>query len=136
MLVLKNKHPRTFEIGKSGSISTEPGYYVYIGSAMGPGGIAARLAHHRKISRRPHWHIDYLRANTTFHEAWALASVDKKECAWAAVFAGSVQAVVPMQGFGSSDCHCATHLYFLKSYESFADILAGMQEESPGLMRV
>lgn len=38
-----------------------PGWAVYVGSACGRGGVRARLAHHRRLAARPHWHIDYLR---------------------------------------------------------------------------
>ena len=136
IIVLKNQQQQTFNVGKLGSITTQPGYYVYIGSAMGPGGIAARLAHHARISRRPHWHIDYLRAGTSFHQAWALESEERKECEWAGVFAASDDAKQPMQGFGSSDCSCTTHLYFLESYQAFTTMLAGLQDEKPALIRV
>ena len=38
------------------------GYYVYVGSAMGSGGVAARLKHHSKISKKLHWHLEYLQS--------------------------------------------------------------------------
>ena len=38
----------------------EPGYYVYIGSGWGPGGLASRICRHLgcRPRRRLHWHID------------------------------------------------------------------------------
>ena len=50
-------------VGRRYRLRLEPGWVVYVGSAFGPGGTAARLAHHRRPVLRPHWHIDYLRAH-------------------------------------------------------------------------
>ena len=53
-----------YALGGLGSLTLRPGWYVYVGSAFGPGGVCARLAHHRKRAARPHWHVDYLRLHT------------------------------------------------------------------------
>jgi Uri superfamily endonuclease len=82
---------------------------------MGPGGVFARLRHHSRISQRPHWHLDYLRRETEFVEAFALCSPERKECAWARLIASHQEASEPMTGFGSSDCKCDTHLFYFSS---------------------
>jgi hypothetical protein len=41
-----------------------------LGSALGPGGLHARIAHHQKLSPRPHWHIDCLRVHCRVHCNW------------------------------------------------------------------
>ncbi|MCH2246875.1 MULTISPECIES: GIY-YIG nuclease family protein [Crocosphaera] len=48
-------------IGKLGTYQIKPGYYCYIGSAFGPGGIKSRINRHLQINKRKHWHLDYLR---------------------------------------------------------------------------
>ncbi len=55
--------PRTprISVGRLGIAGFPAGTYLYIGSAWGPGGLRARIAHHFKPAWRPHWHIDYLR---------------------------------------------------------------------------
>ncbi|MGD1103787.1 MAG: DUF123 domain-containing protein [Terriglobia bacterium] len=58
------------QIGRRGTMQLQRGYYVYLGSALGPGGLRARIAHHQKLSTRPHWHIDYLRAHSRLHSVW------------------------------------------------------------------
>ena len=63
----------------------QPGYYVYLGSALGPGGLRARIAHHQKPSLRPHWHIDYLRAHTRIHGIWFSYDARRREHQWARV---------------------------------------------------
>jgi len=59
-LVMRCSSDQQVEVGKLGSLRLQSGFYVYVGSAFGPGGLKARIAHHVKISERPHWHIDYL----------------------------------------------------------------------------
>jgi len=45
-------------VGKLGVLPLQPGFYVYVGSAHGPSGLRARLAHHLGPGSRRHWHID------------------------------------------------------------------------------
>ena len=50
----------------------EPGCYLYVGSAMGHGGLAARLRRHLcGARRRLHWHIDRLLSGGEPVGAWA-----------------------------------------------------------------
>ena len=58
------------QIGRLGMMQLQRGDYIYLGSASGPGGLRARMAHHHKPSPRPHWHIDYLRAHTQLQCIW------------------------------------------------------------------
>ena len=71
-LVLASTKAAPVRVGKLGSLQLQPGFYVYVGSAHGPGGLRARLAHHLEPTARPHWHIDYLRAHTNPEEVWYL----------------------------------------------------------------
>ena len=115
IVVLKSSHAKTVQIGRLGQLKINKGYYVYIGSAMGPGGVISRLKHHSKISKKPHWHLDYLRAETEFYEAYALYSPERKECEWATFLSKTEVVNEPMKGFGSSDCQCNTHLFYFPS---------------------
>ena len=69
-LILSCASNACIKIGRVGTMQLQRGYYVYLGSALGPGGLRARIAHHQKLSTRPHWHIDYLRAHTRLHSVW------------------------------------------------------------------
>ena len=69
-LILRAFAQRVVSIGRIGRLHVTSGFYVYVGSAFGPGGIRARLAHHTRIAQSPHWHIDYLRRWTLPEEAW------------------------------------------------------------------
>ena len=101
------------QIGSLGRLVTKPGYYLYVGSAFGPGGIRARVRHHLGVARRPHWHIDYLRAAAGLVQAWYSAG-ERCEHEWARALIQSGLLQVPLKGFGSSDCRCFAHLFYSK----------------------
>ena len=111
-LVLKASSDQQVEIGKLGPLRVRPGFYVYVGSAFGPGGLEARIAHHVRLSEKPHWHMDYLRPAIDLHEVWYTYDSRRREHHWAGVLAGFGGADIPVTGFGASDCRCKSHLYF------------------------
>jgi Uri superfamily endonuclease len=86
-----------------------PGWYVYVGSAWGSGGIRSRLKRHFKRAKSVHWHIDRLTVNTD--RIAALALVDCSECDLVDKLLRSNRFTVAMAGFGNSDCRqCESHL--------------------------
>jgi Uri superfamily endonuclease len=113
-LVLKSASDRQVEIGKLGPLHVRPGFYVYVGSAFGPGGLKARIAHHVRISQRPRWHLDYLRPALDLKEIWFTYDSRHREHQWAGVLAAFRSATIPLSGFGASDCRCHSHLYFFE----------------------
>jgi Uri superfamily endonuclease len=106
-------------VGRLGRLRLEPGWYAYTGSAFGPGGVAARCKHHRHISERPHWHIDYLRAVTSLRQIWFTHDPQSREHQWSALLEKSRGARQPFAGFGATDCNCDTHLFHFSSPPSF-----------------
>ena len=58
ILLIKLPEEKTISTGSLKSVHFHRGYYAYVGSAMG--GFKARLNHHLKGNKKPHWHIDYL----------------------------------------------------------------------------
>ena len=111
-LILQADHRRVVRIGRLGQLAVEPGCYVYVGSALGPGGVRARVGHHTRLATRPHWHIDYLRRAAALRHVWYSYDSVRREHAWADIFAHMRGASIPLPGFGASDCACLTHLYF------------------------
>jgi Uri superfamily endonuclease len=115
------------------------GAYIYAGSALGPGGIEARIKRHLRlfysnatdhnsiktmaksnkntINRGYHWHIDQLlRIATTFTTIYA-GSECRTECLLTRYLKGhNLQVIV---GFGSTDCSsgCGGHLLYLTAGE-------------------
>ena len=112
VLVLVCSHNELVQIGKLGACKLRRGFYVYVGSALGPGGVRARIAHHQRVSQRPHWHIDYLRPHMRFDCVWFSLGRVRREHQWARIILARRGASVPIAGFGSSDCRCPAHLFF------------------------
>jgi Uri superfamily endonuclease len=112
VLVFKSERNKRLVIGKLGILNLQPGYYVYVGSAFGPGGLKARIGHHRNTSSSPHWHIDYLSEYLSPAEVWYTYDATHREDHWSQVLAGIRGASIPLPGFGSTDCRCMSHLYF------------------------
>jgi Uri superfamily endonuclease len=133
-LVLSSAVPALIRVGRLGSLRLHPGFYVYIGSAHGPGGLRARLAHHLGPGSRPHWHIDYLRAHANPEAVWCCYGPRPWEHQWAKCLGTLPEASIPLAGFGASDCACESHLYFFKgrpSRTSFARSLRAMDRSHP-----
>lgn len=111
-LVLHMSRSRRIRIGRLGTFSFPAGHYLYVGSAFGPGGLRARIAHHMKRATHPHWHIDYLRQAADVVDVWYTAG-KRLECAWARRLSKGACVYTPVAGFGSSDCECPAHLFFI-----------------------
>lgn len=99
-------------IGKLGTYKINPGYYCYIGSAFGRGGLKSRINRHLKINKSYHWHLDYLRPYLNPMEIYYSTDTIKQECQWAKLLLDSEQSSIPIKKFGSSDCNCPTHLFY------------------------
>ncbi len=112
-LLLEPRAPTVLRVGRLGAFGLEAPFHLYVGSAFGPGGLAARLAHHLGIARRPHWHIDHLRAASRLLEIWTTTDPRRLECIWAGA-TRALRGARPVPGFGASDCGCASHLVALR----------------------
>ncbi|MFZ2489092.1 MAG: GIY-YIG nuclease family protein [Anaerolineae bacterium] len=100
-----------FPIGRSRRYSFPAGVYAYVGSALGPGGLAARVGRHARGTTKPHWHIDHLLPQAELLGALVQVSAARLECTWAGELAAHAPAII--SGFGASDCRCAGHLFRL-----------------------
>jgi Uri superfamily endonuclease len=100
------------EVGRLGRFVFVAGYYLYVGSALGPGGLAARLGRHLRGEKGPIWHIDYLRAVGVVTAVCWLESPVRYEHEWATVAQQLPGATIPVPRFGASDCRCSTHLVY------------------------
>lgn len=111
-LLVKNSSEQSFSIGALGDIRFSAGYYIYVGSALGSGGLS-RVSRHirffREQYRKPKWHIDYLMMNAVLEKTFCAETDERLECVLSEVLGG---ACVPR--FGCSDCDCVSHLYYRK----------------------
>jgi Uri superfamily endonuclease len=101
-----------FQAGRSMMVELSAGDYSYQGSAMGPGGLRARLRHHLLGTARPHWHIDWLRRYARVETIWFCTGKERLECVWSQQILLLPDASTPALRFGSSDCcmGCLSHL--------------------------
>jgi Uri superfamily endonuclease len=113
-LVLFNG-PRTIRVGALGYLIFPGGWHVYTGSAQGPGGLK-RVRRHIGLAasckQTKRWHIDYLLGveGVTLLSALCARTPLPLECELANAIGG-----VPVRGFGCSDCHCDSHLFYFDS---------------------
>lgn len=106
-------------VGRLGQFTFAAGYYLYVGSAFGPGGLSARLSYHRqRHKRRPHWHVDYLRERASLVESWAIGCDAPLEHALVCALAQAPELSVPVPGFGASDSACPSHLLYAARHPS------------------
>lgn len=102
----------TVEVGALGELAFRKGWHIYVGSALGSGGLK-RLGRHIALSqekdKRPKWHVDYLLTSETFPLRYAASAVTslRLECLIASALGGD-----SVPGFGCSDCTCPSHLLY------------------------
>ncbi len=119
LLLLWLQREHRLVVGRLGEQVLGRGWYLYVGSAMGAGGLRGRLGHHLRKSERPHWHLDYLRQVATPREVWLLPHDASREDEWALLLGSLPGATLPIAGFGASDRRGRTHLAWLPRRPTF-----------------
>ncbi|MFX1480404.1 MAG: DUF123 domain-containing protein [Promethearchaeota archaeon] len=112
------------KIGALGKILFKEGYYLYVGSAMGTKGstnLKNRLNRHLSLSinKKLHWHIDYLLnyEKSIISNLYLIPTINRLECIIAKEIINLADDFI--NNFGSSDCHCKSHLFYFQNKESF-----------------
>ncbi len=109
VLVLRLNETIHIKFSRVASDQLMPGWYVYVGSARGSGGISARVKRHFRYEKTAHWHIDRLTVHAV--EMAALAVADGHECELVDKLIVSLRFKVGAAGFGCTDCsRCESHL--------------------------
>jgi Uri superfamily endonuclease len=119
VLVFYSALKKQIQIGKLGKFLFSPGFYLYIGSAFGAGGLRARIRCHLRKSKKTHWHIDYLRSEIDIFEVWFSIQGKKQECYWVSLFESMRGITCPVPKLGSSDCSCRSHLFYCSQKPNF-----------------
>jgi Uri superfamily endonuclease len=134
-LVLRLPSRRRVAVGRLGEVDFPRGYYIYVGSALG--GLEARVSRHLLHEKKLHWHADYLSAAVPWSQVWQLADGQTWECVWARevieLTAANRGVAHPAPGFGSSDCHCSTHLVRVNNPQEVRKLLRSL---SPAPRRI
>ena len=121
ILIASVAQMRRWAIGSLGKFDLIPGFYAYVGSAFGAGGLRARLGHHLAATAEPYWHIDYLLQVANPVEVWYTMADRKLEHHWAEFLEAIPRFRVPIPRFGASDYHRSrrSHLFYSKRRPSF-----------------
>ena len=114
VLIIRIEKTIKTRIGTLGDLTFIQGLYAYVGSAQNS--LELRVARHRRKEKRLFWHIDYLLNN----EAANIIAVyyaprgKTEECKTANLLETNGQ---PIAGFGCSDCHCSSHLFYVQNFD-------------------
>jgi Uri superfamily endonuclease len=102
------------DIGAKGRLAFRKGLYAYVGSAQNS--LERRVKRHLRREKRKFWHVDYLLANDAAKviEVFYKPADKTEECVIAKAIG---EAGKPVDGFGSSDCGCRSHLFQVEDYE-------------------
>lgn len=129
-LVLHRVGSGRVAVGRLGAFDLTDGYYIYVGSAFGPGGVRARVGRHFRARKTLHWHVDFLTQHASVVEAWYTHDGTRWEHCWADILARTGhQAFV--KGFGSSDCSCFSHLFHSAMRPNLSSLRRALAEFSP-----
>ncbi len=113
----------TVKIRGLGKINFKRGHYLYIGSAMNS--LNSRLRRHTRKDKTLKWHIDYLIPHLKYLRTIPIRSSESLECILSIELKRISDGYIP--DFGSSDCHCGSHLYWNKDNpfqdERFIDMI-------------
>ncbi len=116
VLVIMLEEPLVKQVGALGEFRFPEGIYAYVGSAQM--GIEARVLRHRRKTKKLRWHIDHFLENAVVMCTVSIPIQGKEhECAVAQSLLDTEGACVVADGFGSSDCHCHSHLIYFGDVE-------------------
>jgi sugar fermentation stimulation protein A len=108
LLLLELAEDQDISVGALGTLPFRRGWYVYTGSAQK--NLSSRVNRHLRTRKKMHWHLDYLCPWAKTRKAFPIMSYRNRECDLARDLEGLGGQGVP--GFGSSDCHCDSHLFY------------------------
>ena len=122
ILISEVTQVQRLEVGRLGRFNLVPGFYAYVGSACGAGGLLSRIQHHIESTAAPHWHIDYLLRAARLVEVWFATSDRKLEQDWAELLESAPRFRQPIPRFGSSDYRRSrtSHLFYCRRRPAFA----------------
>jgi Uri superfamily endonuclease len=114
VLVIQVDKDTQVNVGALGKSTFKKGLYAYVGSAQN--NLEQRVKRHLRKEKRKFWHVDYLLDNdaTRVVEVFHRRADRTEECAIAKAIGRRGE---PINGFGSSDCNCRSHLFRIIDYE-------------------
>lgn len=109
-------------IGKIGKVKFLRGYYAYVGSARL--NFEHRIRRHLKREKTLFWHIDYLLSDerAKVEKIFYTNQAIEHEVAMSLYKSG----FKVVKNFGSSDCNCPGHLFYVEDVKRFERLIMGM----------
>lgn len=106
--------PFNLEMKRFGRMELPAGYYLYCGSAHGPGGLRSRVQRHLDAHTKKFWHFDHIKGHLNPIRVWWQSSPVNFECETAQFLLTLPGAECLVRGFGASDCRkgCPSHLVY------------------------
>lgn len=115
--------------GALGEVGFSKGLYAYVGSAQN--NLEKRVIRHLRKRKPIFWHIDHLLDNKAANVVKVFHKKAEKieECNIAKRFCNDGE---PIEGFGSSDCNCRSHLFRIRDLKFLARTMQPLDLPSPG----
>lgn len=111
LLLLKLKEDQRIKPGKLPETDFNAGIYLYVGRARQ--GLRGRIKRHLRNEKKLFWHIDYLLQKAEIKEIWIKHDF-YDECRTVHEIKKILKySLFPVKNFGSSDCRCRSHLFYL-----------------------
>lgn len=112
LLEIKLNEVESIKVGALGAHNFKAGYYYYIGSAQK--NLKSRIDRHLRTEKKFYWHIDYLLLAAEIKNYYIFAADKSFECKLFNYLKTIETLKIPIDGFGSSDCRCISHLLYSK----------------------
>ncbi len=128
LLIIEITKPLTIAIRNTG-YKLEPGYYIYVGSAWGSGGLKSRIARHIKKDKKIHWHIDKI-TSTPFTAVKTICLLPGAPAHYESSIASTLLTKLDfIPGFGSSDKREDTsHLFICRTYSKCLETIRSLEK--------
>ena len=120
VLIIQVSNDAAVQVGALGKLTFKKGLYAYVGSAQG--NLEQRVKRHLRREKRRFWHVDYLLGNDAAKviEVFYKQADKTEECAVAKAIGERGESI---DGFGSSDCRCKSHLFRLRDYRFLREFM-------------
>ena len=120
VLIIQVSNDAGVQVGALGKLTFPKGLYAYVGSAQG--NLEQRVKRHLRREKRRFWHVDYLLGNDAAKviEVFYKQADKTEECAVAKAIGERGESI---DGFGSSDCRCKSHLFRLRDYRFLREFM-------------
>ncbi len=111
-LIMRIQSSTELYIGSLGRQAIDKGYYIYIGSAMGRGGIKQRVKRHLLKQKTKKWHIDYITSLPHTKVLYVITICTLEENKEEEISQKLSKKLIPyIKKFGATDKKSYTHLF-------------------------